>query len=96
MCSVMGAQVAHNQRRSVLVDLLTVYGQGGKAIVFTDRKRDADEVAAAVALSMPCEVRQPLLSHCYMPQADVAVRIRRLWAPGGVWPHGTPACMASR
>ena len=60
-CSVLGAQVAPNQRRSVLVDLLTVHGAGGKAIVFTDRKRDADEVAAAVALSMPCEVRPPML-----------------------------------
>ena len=62
-CSVLGAQVTHHQRRSVLVDLLTVYGAGGKAIVFCERKRDADEVAAAVALSLPCEVRQCSPAH---------------------------------
>lgn len=43
-------------RRSVLVDLLTVYGAGGKCIVFTQTKRDADEVAATIANSMPTEV----------------------------------------
>ena len=41
-------------RRSVLVDLLTVYGEGGKAIVFTQTKREADEVAASVGGHLPC------------------------------------------
>ena len=59
---MLGAQVTHHQRRSVLVDLLTVYGAGGKAIVFCERKRDADEVAAAVALSLPCEVSSAALA----------------------------------
>jgi ATP-dependent RNA helicase DDX21 len=38
----------------VLVDLLTVYGEGGKAIVFTQTKREADEVAASVGGHLPC------------------------------------------
>ena len=49
--------VQHDARRSVLVDLLTVYGDGGKCIVFTQTKRDADEVSAAIANHMPTEVR---------------------------------------
>jgi superfamily II DNA/RNA helicase len=32
--------VPQEARRSVLVDLLTVYGEGGKAIVFTQTKRE--------------------------------------------------------
>ena len=56
----MGLQVASEARRSILVDVLTVHGQGGKSIVFCERKRDADEVAAGVALSMPCEVGELL------------------------------------
>ena len=50
-------QIHPDARRSVLVDLLTVYGAGGKAIVFANTKRDADEVSAAIANSMPTEVR---------------------------------------
>jgi len=52
----MAVQVEHNMRRSVLVDVLTVHGAAGKSIIFTQTKRDADEVAAGVALVMPCEV----------------------------------------
>lgn len=57
----MAVQVTPESRRSVLVDLLTVYGvrpEGGglgKSIVFTQTKREADEVAAAVAQSLGCE-----------------------------------------
>ena len=43
-------------RRSILVDLLTVHALGGKAIVFTQTKREADEVAASLSLVHPCEV----------------------------------------
>ena len=46
-------------RRSLLVDFITVYGLGGKAIVFTETKREADEVAAALANTHPCEARRP-------------------------------------
>ena len=63
--TAMAVQVTDSARRSVLVDVLTVYADGGKAIVFTQTKRDADEVAAAVALHMPCE---PL--HGDMAQAE--------------------------
>lgn len=63
--TAMAVQVTDAARRSVLVDVLTVYADGGKAIVFTQTKRDADEVAAAVALHMPCE---PL--HGDMAQAE--------------------------
>lgn len=62
-CSVMGLQVSHDSRRSILVDVLTVYGLGGKSIVFCERKRDADEVAAGVALAMPCEVGCLKITH---------------------------------
>lgn len=58
--SVLGVQVPPDAHRSVLVDLLTVHGvrQGGglgKSIVFTRTKREADEVAAAIAQSLACE-----------------------------------------
>ena len=49
--------VTQEARRSILVDLLTVHALGGKAIVFTQTKREADEVAASLSLVHPCEVR---------------------------------------
>ncbi len=55
-CAALAIQVTEDARRQVLVDVLTVYGNG-KAIVFTQTKRMADEVASAVALHMPGEVR---------------------------------------
>jgi len=57
VCRLLAVQIHQDARRSVLVDLLTVYGAGGKCIVFTGTKRDADEVSAAIASSMPTEVR---------------------------------------
>jgi ATP-dependent RNA helicase DDX21 len=60
-----GVQVTSSSRRSILVDVITVYAEGGKTIVFTQTKRDADEVSAAIALHMPCE---PL--HGDMAQAE--------------------------
>lgn len=54
---VLGAEVTPSARRSLLVDFITVYGLGGKAIVFTETKREADEVAAALASTHPCEAR---------------------------------------
>lgn len=47
--AALAVEVTDSTRRNVLVDLLTVHGAGGKAIVFTKTKREADEVAAAVA-----------------------------------------------
>ncbi|KAL7119788.1 hypothetical protein ACP275_02G083500 [Erythranthe tilingii] len=42
-------------KRSILGDLVTVYAKGGKAIVFTQTKRDADEVSLALTNSIPSE-----------------------------------------
>ncbi|PIN00782.1 ATP-dependent RNA helicase [Handroanthus impetiginosus] len=42
-------------KRSILSDLVTVYAKGGKAIVFTQTKRDADEVSLALTNSIPSE-----------------------------------------
>ena len=49
--------VTQEARRSILVDLITVHALGGKCIVFTQTKREADEVAASLSLVHPCEVR---------------------------------------
>lgn len=58
----MAISVSQEARRSILVDLLTVHALGGKAIVFTQTKREADEVAASLSLVHPCEVS--LSDHC--------------------------------
>jgi len=48
-------QVAFNEKRQALLDLLSVYAAGGKAIVFTRTKMGADEVAAAISQQQVCE-----------------------------------------
>lgn len=55
-CRVLGVQVAQENRRNILADLLTVYANAGKTIVFTQTKREADEVAAGIAGVIPSEV----------------------------------------
>jgi ATP-dependent RNA helicase DDX21 len=42
-------------KRAILTDLITVYGKGGKAIVFTQTKRDADDVALGMGRILGCE-----------------------------------------
>ncbi|KAG6487669.1 DEAD-box ATP-dependent RNA helicase 3, chloroplastic-like [Zingiber officinale] len=42
-------------KRTVLSDLITVYAKGGKTIVFTQTKRDADEVSMALSNSIASE-----------------------------------------
>ncbi|EPS66084.1 hypothetical protein M569_08688 [Genlisea aurea] len=42
-------------KRTILSDLVTVYGRGGKAIIFTQTKRDADEVSMALTNSIASE-----------------------------------------
>ncbi|KAL8555011.1 hypothetical protein ACS0TY_002989 [Phlomoides rotata] len=42
-------------KRSILSDLVTVYAKGGKAIVFTQTKRDADEVSLVLTNSIASE-----------------------------------------
>ncbi|CAA7017200.1 unnamed protein product [Microthlaspi erraticum] len=42
-------------KRTILSDLITVYAKGGKTIVFTQTKRDADEVSLALSNILPTE-----------------------------------------
>ncbi|KAJ6844270.1 DEAD-box ATP-dependent RNA helicase 3, chloroplastic-like [Iris pallida] len=42
-------------KRTILSDLITVYAKGGKTIVFTRTKRDADEVSMALTNSIASE-----------------------------------------
>ncbi|KAL0856217.1 hypothetical protein Bca101_061370 [Brassica carinata] len=42
-------------KRTILSDLITVYAKGGKTIVFTQTKRDADEVSLALSNSIASE-----------------------------------------
>ncbi|KAF2324096.1 hypothetical protein GH714_006600 [Hevea brasiliensis] len=42
-------------KRSILGDLVTVYAKGGKTIIFTQTKRDADEVSMALTNSIASE-----------------------------------------
>ena len=73
MRRTMAINVSREARRSILVDLLTVHALGGKAIVFTQTKREADEVAASLSLVHPCEV-----SPCYAPSPiAIAVMLMR-------------------
>lgn len=67
-------QIHPDARRSVLVDLLTVYGAGGKCIVFANTKRDADEVSAAIANSMPTEVRHNSWCDVFSPSERLCLR----------------------
>ena len=67
----LAVQVEKDMRRSVLVDVLTVHGAAaGKSIIFVQTKRDADEVAAGVAQTMPCEVRLSLHSEYRLPSGN--------------------------
>lgn len=81
-------QIHQDARRSVLVDLLTVYGAGGKCIVFTSTKRDADEVSAAIASSMPTEVR------LFWGSIDSAAVLMELGSPWNVvWTGLLSSCL---
>ena len=42
-------------KRTILSDLITVYAKGGKTIVFTQTKRDADDVSLALTNSIASE-----------------------------------------
>lgn len=42
-------------KRTILSDLITVYAKGGKTIVFTQTKRDADEVSLVLSSSIASE-----------------------------------------
>lgn len=47
--------MSQHEKKQALVDLLSVYAAGGKAIVFVRTKLGADEVAAAISPQQPCE-----------------------------------------
>eukprot|EP01025_Chloroclados_australasicus_P026650 TRINITY_DN2646_c0_g1_i2.p1 TRINITY_DN2646_c0_g1~~TRINITY_DN2646_c0_g1_i2.p1 ORF type:complete len:470 (+),score=53.79 TRINITY_DN2646_c0_g1_i2:761-2170(+) len=51
----LAIQVQHDQKKQVLVDILSVYGVNGKSIVFTMTKREADEVAGAIGGTIASE-----------------------------------------
>ena len=42
-------------RRTVLVDLITVYGSGARTICFVQTKKEADELSLALGKTMACE-----------------------------------------
>ncbi|KAG8363992.1 hypothetical protein BUALT_Bualt19G0080000 [Buddleja alternifolia] len=48
-------QTNGSSKRTILSDLVTVYAKGGKAIVFTRTKRDADEVSLILTNSIASE-----------------------------------------
>ncbi|XP_050379337.1 DEAD-box ATP-dependent RNA helicase 3, chloroplastic isoform X2 [Argentina anserina] len=45
----------NSSKRTILSDLITVYAKGGKTIVFTQTKRDADEVSMSLTASIASE-----------------------------------------
>ena len=82
MRRTMSINVSREARRSILVDLLTVHALGGKAIVFTQTKREADEVAASLSLVHPCEV-SPCIHSWLIAIAIMSVRSVWAWSDRG-------------
>ena len=85
--TMLAVNVPPAARRTVLVDMLTVHGKGSRAIVFTQTKREADDVAAALGRSMSCEAlhgdiaqwqREKTLQVCVPACACVCVRTPEL------------------
>ena len=62
---LLAVQVSPESRQSVLRDVLTVYGGSGKSIIFTQTKREADSVCAAISNTHPCEVREDSLQQIF-------------------------------
>ncbi|XP_024358665.1 DEAD-box ATP-dependent RNA helicase 3, chloroplastic [Physcomitrium patens] len=50
----LAIQLPATAKRSILSDLITVHAKGGKTIVFTQTKRDADDVAMAMGNLVAC------------------------------------------
>ena len=55
LIKVMCVRAPTNQKRALLSDLIAVHARGGKTIVFTQTKREADEVAATLGRTVGCE-----------------------------------------
>ncbi|XP_030458657.2 DEAD-box ATP-dependent RNA helicase 3, chloroplastic [Syzygium oleosum] len=52
---IYAISATQTSKRTILSDLITVYAKGGKTIVFTQTKRDADEVSMALTSSIASE-----------------------------------------
>ncbi|GBG79902.1 hypothetical protein CBR_g30167 [Chara braunii] len=52
---LVAVRTTDNMKRSILADLITVYGKGAKAIVFTQTKREADDVAVSLGRTLGCQ-----------------------------------------
>ncbi|CAM6129401.1 unnamed protein product [Calypogeia fissa] len=52
---LMAVQIPASAKRSVLNDLIAVYAKGEKSIIFTQTKRDADEVSLSMSRTIGCE-----------------------------------------
>eukprot|EP00244_Chara_vulgaris_P008140 TRINITY_DN309_c0_g1_i3.p1 TRINITY_DN309_c0_g1~~TRINITY_DN309_c0_g1_i3.p1 ORF type:complete len:891 (-),score=180.46 TRINITY_DN309_c0_g1_i3:409-2829(-) len=52
---LVAVRTTDNMKRSILNDLITVYGKGAKAIVFTQTKREADDVAVSLGRTLGCQ-----------------------------------------
>lgn len=83
-------QVHHSEKKQALLDLLSVYAAGGKAIVFTRTKMGADEVAAAISQQQPCEAL-----HGDIPQNQREKTLGRFRAGARVFPAFFSACALS-
>eukprot|EP00897_Mesotaenium_endlicherianum_P005095 jgi/Mesen1/4613/ME000234S03864 len=53
--SLMCVRCTLPSKRTILSDLITVHAKGGKTIVFTQTKRDADDVSASLGRTVGCE-----------------------------------------
>lgn len=84
LCRVLAVQVAQENRRNILADLLTVYANAGKTIVFTETKREADEVAGGIAGVIPSEVstpRPPASLHYLFPKPPHEICVTYILQP---------------
>lgn len=77
-----------SQRESVAADCVRTYGSHGRTIVFTDTKRDANELATG----LESFGARPL--HGDIPQSTREVRIRKHIA-GTVWSFRVLLCVPS-
>ena len=79
-CRVLAVQTQPDTRRNILADLLTVYANAGKTIVFTQTKREADEVAAGIAGVIPSEVLSLHCSVCILCVKATLTACQYIWS----------------
>lgn len=78
-------QVHMSEKKQALLDLLSVYAAGGKAIVFTRTKMGADEVAAAISQQQVCEALHGDIPQNQREKTLGRFRAGAAWAAAGVW-----------